>query len=54
MALEVNDKNFEQEVVKADKPAMIKEEEIRDFIKEKLPKHQEVMLGKILLWMLQE
>ena len=41
-------------LVKADKPAMIKEEQIRDFIKEKLPKHQEVMLGKILLWMLQE
>lgn len=41
-------------IVRSDKPAMIKEEQIRDFIKEKLPKHQEVMLGKILLWVLQK
>lgn len=41
-----------EKMAASDDPAMIKEEKIRDFIQEKLPKHQEVMLGKILLWML--
>lgn len=41
-------------IVSSDKPAMMKEEQIQNFIKEKLPKHQEMMLGKILLWILKK
>jgi len=39
-----------KKIANSDKPDMIREEQIMDLIKEKLPKHQEAMLGKLLLW----
>ncbi|WP_462316997.1 hypothetical protein [Marinilabilia sp.] len=38
-----------QEIAKSAGPVIMKEEQTKDLINEKLPKHQDVLLGKILL-----
>ncbi|MFO8001704.1 MAG: hypothetical protein R6U46_10700 [Marinilabilia sp.] len=52
--LNENDFSELKKIAGSDNPAMIKEEKVSNLIKEKLPNHQEMMLGKILLWLLQE
>jgi hypothetical protein len=37
-------------LINSETPEMIKEEKLNDLIKAKLPKHHELLLGKLLLW----
>lgn len=43
-----------RKIASSETPEMMKEEQVGDLIKEKLPKHQEVMLGKVLLWIVRD